>query len=496
MRPLLALAFLGGIVGCARGEPPKPFGALLGRPRIAVPAKSRWNAGDRARVVRTLQRAFAGEAWRNAGIVILAADGSPLFERRGRVPMTPASTMKLVVAATALATFGTKHRFETSFSALAPPRDGVLNGPLWLVGGGDPLFASSDLRAGVGTLARAGVREVRGDLIVDASMFPGREQNAHWDPSDLDYDYAAGTSAISLDWDVAAFVVTPGFPGAPARVRLDPPNADVGFEGTILTSPPGYGSDVHIDRLPVGSLGALPTRNAFAIGGHIQSGIEQKFFQPIAGVPYYVGDTTAAMLQERGIALDGAVRVGVAPLAARRLWLHRSAHVDALLREMLVNSDNHTAEQLLRLVGFQKGFGGTDAGGLQAERAFFAQHAIDASGWRAFDGSGLAPSDRIAPLALAQILLVATAGSEGASFLRALPLAGLEGTVRYHRLDAALGRVRAKSGHIDGVNALAGLVSTRRHGRLAFAFVVNGPQANAGDITQRTDAALDALAEF
>jgi D-alanyl-D-alanine carboxypeptidase len=75
-----------------------------------------------------------------------------------------------------------------------------------------------------------------------------------------------------------------------------------------------------------------------------------------------------------------------------------------------------------------------------------------------------------------------------------MPRPGLEGTVKYHQLTTALGRVRAKSGHIGGVNGLAGVVRTAHHGLVTFAFLVNDPNADADAVTNGQDAAMDALA--
>jgi D-alanyl-D-alanine carboxypeptidase len=72
----------------------------------------------------------------------------------------------------------------------------------------------------------------------------------------------------------------------------------------------------------------------------------------------------------------------------------------------------------------------------------------------------------------------------------------MEGTVRYHQLHDALGKARAKSGHIEGVNALAGTVQTARHGRVAFAIIVNDPRAYDEVVTIGQDRMLDALARL
>jgi D-alanyl-D-alanine carboxypeptidase/D-alanyl-D-alanine-endopeptidase (penicillin-binding protein 4) len=439
----------------------------------------------------TLGDAFAHQIFDDAGLVVLASDGTPLFARNARVPMTPASTLKLLIAATALDEFGPARRFDSSFVALAPPVDGVIEGPLWLVGGGDPLLRSDDLRGGVGALVRAGVRRVIGGLVVDTTAFSGPEQNPMWDRADLQEDYAAGTSALSLDGNVVEFRVTPGAVGEAARIDVVPRNPNVGYHGSIVT---GYSTDLNIER--VASADKTLRRNDFAISGRIGAGVRQSFYLPVLGIAAYAGGAAQAMLQDRGIELAGGLRPGEAPLAAVTLWLHHSLPLGALVREMLVFSDNHTAEQLLRVVGFERARSGTERAGIRVERAYLVRTEVPTAGMNIVDGSGLSPNDRTPALVLAMVVQRATRRSAGDALLRGLPLVGVEGTVRRHELHAALGRARAKSGHIEGVNALAGTLATRRHGRIAFAFIVNDARSDADVVTRSEDRALDALADF
>ena len=81
-------------------------------------------------------------------------------------------------------------------------------------------------------------------------------------------------------------------------------------------------------------------------------------------------------------------------------------------------------------------------------------------------------------------------------FVRSLARVGVEGTAIHHYLTDAAGRTRAKTGHINGVNGLAGIVQSRHHGRIAFDFIVNDPRANADVVTEEEDRALDALSDF
>jgi D-alanyl-D-alanine carboxypeptidase/D-alanyl-D-alanine-endopeptidase (penicillin-binding protein 4) len=210
-------------------------------------------------------------------------------------------------------------------------------------------------------------------------------------------------------------------------------------------------------------------------------------------MPTYAGRVTRALLAARGVTVRDGVRVGVAPLGGHILWRHRSEPLRDIVRQMLFVSNNHFAEQLLRAVGAERGVGTEQTGGA-VERSLLARDGVPQAGLRIVDGSGLAPTDRIAPISIATFLARTAAQPIGATLLAALPRVGIEGTVRYRQLTDALGRAWAKSGHIENVNALVGYVQTRRHGRVAFAFMVNDPRADDGPVDAGIDRALDVLA--
>jgi D-alanyl-D-alanine carboxypeptidase/D-alanyl-D-alanine-endopeptidase (penicillin-binding protein 4) len=394
--------------------------------------------------------------------------------------LTPASTFKLLVGAATLATLGPAYRFETTFESIADPRDGRLDGDLYLVGSGDPTLTRDDLRGGAGSVARAGVRDVRGALIADAGTFSGPETNPAWDPDDLQYGYAAGTSALSLDQGTVEFHLVPTTVGAPARIRVLPPSGAVRVFGGVLSA---YTTLLTIHR--------DPRRNDFTFAGRVAE--EQSFWRPVIDLPRYAAEVARAMLRDRGVSVDGGVRVGVAPVAPLVLWRHRSAPLRDIVHEMFLESNNHFAEQLLRALGATRGEG-TELGGGRVEREFLVRDEVPEDGLRIVDGSGLAASDRVAPITLATLLARAAAEPGGAAFVAMLPRVGIEGTVRWRRVHDALGRARAKSGHIRFVNALAGYVQTRRHGRVSFAIIVNDRRADDGPVDAGIDRTLDLLA--
>ncbi|MGH7714998.1 MAG: D-alanyl-D-alanine carboxypeptidase/D-alanyl-D-alanine endopeptidase, partial [Vulcanimicrobiaceae bacterium] len=345
------------------------------------------------------------------------------------------------------------------------------------------------LHDGIAALYRSGVRRVDGDVIVDATSFTRPEQNIAWAPDDFEYAYAAGTSAISLNWDVIEFKIMPTRIGEPARVTLFPADPSIVIHGTPMT---GSTTTLSIDR-------TVPGRNEFTIRGSIAAGWEQSYFRPVDGIPLLTAQVVAQMLHDQHIAFDGAARLGTDPIAVQTLWEHRSAPLHTMIKQMLFVSDNHIAEQLLRVLGTRGGdglsvVGGSEAAGVRVERAFLHLRDIPIPGLRIVDGSGLAERDRIAPITIVRLLQVAARMPIAHAYVSAFPRAGIEGTVRHHVLGPALGRVYAKSGHIDGVNSLVGYVDTHHHGRLAFAFLVNAPYADdAISVQIGIDRALDEL---
>jgi serine-type D-Ala-D-Ala carboxypeptidase/endopeptidase (penicillin-binding protein 4) len=400
-----------------------------------LPPSPPWTASQIARLRQSVRDAFApalsgAERW---SMVVLGASGETLYDDRASHAVVPASTAKLVVAATALDLLGSSFRYHTILAAphaIAP--DGSLDGNLWLAGSGDPSLRGDDVRAGVGVLAHRGLRRIAGSAAVDPTAMHGPELNPHWDPADAGQDYAPPTNALSIDGDT------------------------VESQKSV-------------------------------------NGVEEHYWTPVRDVPRYASDMLERMLAQRGIPTSKPPLVGASPLDSVVLWEHRSAPLRALEAHMLYYSDNHYAEQLLRTLGGEMGGVADDTGGLSAERRFLSERGIPNPGLRLNDGSGLSGDDRIAAVTLARILSDAQLRGGDASLYLLLPQGGEQGTLEDYDFTTALGRVRAKSGHITGVSSLAGYVNTLHHGRVVFAFMLNG---SPGDPDAAIVRAVDRLAEL
>lgn len=411
----------------------------------------------------------------------MSQHGNVLYDNRSHDAVTPASVQKLIVTDAALSKLGPRFRYDTLLASEHPPKDDSIDGNLWLAGSGDPSLRSSDLRAGVSALRKDGVRAVRGGVVVDGSAIAGEEINPLWNADDANEDFMAATSGISLDEDTVEFHVTGTVAGEAANVRVRPASRAVHYDGEVLT---GGGDDVII--------AAMQQPNHFRLDGAIPAGTQETFYVPVHGIDQYAGAVLSRMLRKAGIAYRTLPRTGTVPLDAGILWEHRSAPLAKLLQHMLVVSDNHYAEQLMRTLGGDNGDTPDDADGLRAERTVLAEQAIPATGLHLVDGSGLAHANRVAAITLARILMRYDAMAGGNVLYPLLPRGGKDGTLKMYDFTSAQGRVRAKSGHLDGVSSLAGYVDTRRHGRVVFAFLING---SPGDPDSAIVAAVDRLAE-
>jgi len=158
-----------------------------------------WSRADAAAVQRLTRRIVNGTGFPSttAAVVMDARDGAVLYAHNPHVPLVPASTLKLIVAATALHQFGANFRFQTQLVTDGAVADGSIQGDVYLVGGGDPELATSDIRAAVGQLKREGVTRIDGGVVADGTLYGPDEVNKTWDPDDLEYGWAAPPSAIT-----------------------------------------------------------------------------------------------------------------------------------------------------------------------------------------------------------------------------------------------------------------------------------------------------------
>jgi serine-type D-Ala-D-Ala carboxypeptidase/endopeptidase (penicillin-binding protein 4) len=184
------------------------------------------------------------------------------------------------------------------------------------------------------------------------------------------------------------------------------------------------------------------------------------------------GTALRTALRSAGVVVDGTVRMGRVDDFAIPIAQVESPTLAAILRFMDRESDNFTAELLLKQLGAVSLDRGTSAAGASVVMQALAEAGVPMAGVRIVDGSGLSRLDRLTANAVAATLKAAWADpTVKPAFVAALPVAGVNGTMEDRlRKAPARGRVLAKTGTTSDASALSGYVSTR----FVFTVLQNG----------------------
>jgi D-alanyl-D-alanine carboxypeptidase/D-alanyl-D-alanine-endopeptidase (penicillin-binding protein 4) len=175
------------------------------------------------------------------------------------------------------------------------------------------------------------------------------------------------------------------------------------------------------------------------------------------------------MLIARGVSVIGTVRHDASlPSEATPVTTISSSPLPLVLREMLVNSDNNTAEMVLKEIGFNKMKSGSTAAGLEVVKQYFADKKITPLP-SLVDGSGLSGSNQASCQSFMTLL-----NSQAAQLAPLLAIAGTTGTLTSAFEDSPMnGRLLGKTGTLSGVKSLVGYLPVEGGQPVVFAFIMN-----------------------
>jgi D-alanyl-D-alanine carboxypeptidase/D-alanyl-D-alanine-endopeptidase (penicillin-binding protein 4) len=411
----------------------------------------------------------------NFGVMVVSLTrGDTLYAHNAGEMMQPASTMKLFSTAAALDRFGPEHRFSTDvLRDGAIGADGVLAGNIYLRADGDPSMSSrfwKDANYPMNTLARsvaaAGVKRIRGDLVYDATAFDDQLIPEGWKTKYLGAAYAARVSALSLNENVYWVVVKPE--GGKAVVSLDPASTTMPFRSSV--------------RLTGGSGGRITARQRgdtiYITGAVGSSGGEKRYSLVMPDPALYTAGALRAALQGAGITVDGAIRAGKTPANAEKVASFLSPPLSEIISEMNRESINVVAELLFRDAARATAPGGqasAEAGLANMRNFLTTKVGARANAISVRDGSGLSTLDSLTPRTMIELLSYAHHGPWSSAFHGSLPVAGESELLRRRmRSTPAQGNLHAKTGTTDTVIGLGGYVTAKDGEIIAFSFIYNG----------------------
>jgi D-alanyl-D-alanine carboxypeptidase/D-alanyl-D-alanine-endopeptidase (penicillin-binding protein 4) len=389
-------------------------------------------------------------------------------------PTNPASLMKLLTTYASLEMLGPAWRWTTPVWLQGTVRDGVLDGDLVIKGSGDPTLVVERVWLMLRRVQQLGVREIRGDIVLDRSGFNVPEQS----PADFDGDalrpYNVQPDALMLNYKALVLTFTPDPARGIALVGVDVPVAGVRVDGAVPLATAsgcddwrgGLGADF-------GDAGRVRFSGTFPLAcGEKSWGVAQ------GDAKTFNARALAGLWQDMGGRLGGSVRDGSAP-ATRPSFELSSPPLAEVIRDINKYSNNVMAQQLfLTLALAQRGSGTPDAA-----RDLLRQWAIErfgaaaAAGLVIDNGSGLSRDGRVSARLLMRLLQTAWASPVMPELMSSLPVSGVDGTLKRSR--ATLGRAHLKTGSLRDVAGVAGYVLANSGRRFVVVAIVNDANANA-----------------
>jgi serine-type D-Ala-D-Ala carboxypeptidase/endopeptidase (penicillin-binding protein 4) len=447
--------------------------------------------------------------------VISLPDGKVLYQHNADKLMQPASNTKLFATAAALGLIGPDYKFQTTVEAAAPPDSkGRIAGDIFLVGRGDPNLSArvlpfkdkTELQGSTtqaleelaDQVVKAGVKQVDGDVIGDDTYYVWEFPDG-WTRDDLQWDYGAPASALTVNDNSVFLDIAPGDKlGDKAAIKLDPASDYFQVNNRIITTAAGTKKEIGIHRDPgskrIELWGTIPL-------GSKTEGEEIAVEDPAE----FAAQIFRGLLIQRGISIMGTYRArhvvasdapsvpepgggaGQAQSAATTapaqtastparvvLAMHESKPFYEDLRVINKVSQNLHAELALRLLGKLKANNGSIAGGLSVLKTFLAQASIQPDEYFFRDASGLSRETLATPSAFTKLLRYVYTQPWAAQYEDTLPRSAVDGGLR-ERLnrDHAKEHVRAKTGLYEHVRTLAGYAQTASGENVTFSIMVN-----------------------
>ncbi len=434
-------------------------------------------------VATALQRAGVPEEALSA--VVLDRAGRRVLQWQDSRPVNPASLAKLLTTGAALERLGPAYTWATPVWLAGPVQGGVLEGSLHIKGSGDPKLVLERVWLLLRRVQQLGVREIRGDIVLDSSAFAVPDTPA----GDFDGEplrpYNVRAAALLFNFRSTTYTFVPDVAAGMARVMVEPALAGSAVERSVPLAA-GPCDDWR------GALKASfePGRTRFA-GSYASACGELAW--PVADPQpaSYEARLIEALWREMGGTLGGAVRDGPAPADIKPSFELRSPALAEVVRDINKFSNNVMAQQLFLTLAreAQPRLPATP----DSARDTLARWLLERTGTLGDEvvldnGSGLSRHTRISAMRLAKVLQVLQDGPVMSELMSSLPISGVDGTLR--RARAAMGRAHLKTGSLRDVAGVAGYVLSNSGRRYVLVAVVNHAQAGA------TRPALDALVQW
>ncbi|MGC4034602.1 MAG: D-alanyl-D-alanine carboxypeptidase [Chitinophagaceae bacterium] len=452
--------------------------------------------------------------------VIDAATGKVVFDKNSSIGLAPASTQKIITAATAFDLLGKDYRYKTEFSYDGEIKKDTLKGNLYLIGYGDPTLGSWRYKSTTpekildffaASLVNKNVKVLEGSLYIDKRKFSTQTIPDGWIWQDIGNYYGAGSG--SLNWkenqrdvilksgpkegDTVKFVIKngkhstiaygmaeneirSGKPGSGdnAYAYFSPGSESVFYRGTIPVNEDSFKISVSLSSPEwtlYHELNDLLIEKSFKLkGDYAKNHGEFEYLQNYYGNK----DIRFTHYGLDSIGFEDSSKFDPFLKPVLNLYTHYSPSLDSIVYWFLRKSINLYGEALVKTFSYEKnGYGATDTG-VNIVKDFWKKKGLDVSELNLYDGSGLSPLNRVTTHAQVEVLKYAKQQNWFNSFYDALP--------EYNGM-------KMKSGTISDVKAFCGYQKAKDGKEYIFSFIVNNYNGISLSLVNKMYKVLDIL---
>jgi len=418
----------------------------------------------------------------------------------------PASVMKIVTTAAALEILGEKFRYETAVMYDGEINNKVLNGNLYIRGSGDPTLGSESIgiernrifNQWIKIIKNAGIQEIKGAVIADESIFDTEGMSMKWLREDMGSYYGQGCYGLNVYDNRYSLFLNSGDPGTKPEIEKSEPDIPALFFRNYMKAAAVEKDSSYIVGFPYSDerylYGVIPAnRSGYKLRGDIPD------------PPLFLAQHLTQLLKNEGITIAGT------PTCHRILSLegnHKkperkiittsySPPLKDIVRVTNHVSSNLYADAILKTTGLKYKTAEVVSSlgkGIKIIEQFWEDKGLNISPVWMFDGSGLAPTDKVSAAFLCDLLeYMATKSDASNTFIESLPRAGMDGSVANFLAGSSLrGNARFKSGSMSRVRSYAGYV-TKDNKRFAAVIIVNNFSCNQNQIKSDIEQLLQSL---
>ena len=402
--------------------------------------------------------------------------------------LIPASSLKVITTATALAILGEDYQFKTTLEYDGTlSSDGVLNGNLYIKGYGDPTLGSSfyeetkDLDQLMDNFIKAvqaaGIKKINGQIVGDASYFETDVMGRTWIYEDMGNYFGAGAWGLNINENTyyLDFNQNPKTGGLTTVKQTRPTIPNLMLINEVKSGAAGSGDNAYIYGTPYGYTrfvrGSIPPGSGvFTIKGSIPD-------PPFLTAHYMMKKLEAVNIsvEKEATSYFEMQRTGLKSTNRTTIFTHLSPTLQTIVKQTNLKSVNLYCEAMLRVMGkMKKGLGSADAG-LEVIEAFWRDRGVNLEGFFIKDGSGLSPRNNITTRQLATVLRKVYKDAKlQQAFFDSLPIGGKTGGLKNLITSSkAIGNIRAKSGYMDRVRSYTGYAKNAKGHWLSFSIMVN-----------------------